>query len=66
MVTTLFITFAAFALAFLGLALGWLVAGKKLKGSCGGLNGTGCSVCEEPCAERRRREAAEPLAQQRH
>lgn len=46
--------FVIFMLAFLGLAVGWLFAGKRLKGSCGGINGDGCSVCERPCEERER------------
>ena len=44
MLSTLLVTFVAFALAFFGLAIGWLVAEKRLKGSCGGLNGGGCGV----------------------
>lgn len=41
---------AAFALAGLGLAIGYIVKGKSLKGSCGGLNNLatkdGKSYCE--------------------
>ncbi|MGB0955852.1 MAG: (Na+)-NQR maturation NqrM [Panacagrimonas sp.] len=54
MLSTLLVTFVAFALAFFGLAIGWLVAEKRLKGSCGGLNGGGCSVCDKPCESRRK------------
>lgn len=56
------IAFAVFGLAFLGLALGWLLNAKVLRGSCGGLaaipgmEGNKCS-CSSPCEKRRKREA---------
>lgn len=49
MITTLLAAFAIFMTAFLGLAVGWLLAEKRLKGSCGGLNGDGCQICDKPC-----------------
>lgn len=59
MIATLAITFMGFSLAFLGLAVGWMVSGKRLKGSCGGINGDGCAVCESPCEARLKQQAAE-------
>lgn len=48
----LLITFVVFMLAFAGLALGYLLAGKRLKGSCGGVGDSACGVCERPCEKR--------------
>ena len=52
-----------FALAMLGMAVGWILAGRRLRGSCGGLAGIrdeqGNPICEactnpaEECAEYR-------------
>lgn len=43
------ITFAAFTLTVIGLGIGWLVKGKELQGSCGGLNKLNgmeeCQIC---------------------
>lgn len=43
------VTFAVFALAVIGLGIGWLVTGKELQGSCGGLNKLNgmeeCQIC---------------------
>lgn len=52
MLSTLLVTFAVFSLAFFGLAIGWLVQGKVIKGSCGGLGGDSCGICKKPCEER--------------
>lgn len=49
---TLLVTFSVFLLAVGGMALGWLVQGKILKGSCGGLGGDQCGICTKPCEER--------------
>lgn len=54
------ITFLVFSLAFTGLALGWLIDQKVLKGSCGGLSAipgisSDCS-CAKPCEKRLQRE----------
>lgn len=57
MINTLLVTFAVFTLSFFGLAVGWLVAEKKLKGSCGGFGGDSC-VCETPCENKKKRDAA--------
>ena len=61
---TLLIGFLVFAGALLALSLGWLVGGKRLRGSCGGL-GTGgdgaCALCESPeeeCPRKRMIKAA--------
>jgi thiamine biosynthesis lipoprotein len=55
------ITLGVFVLASVGLGLGWLVRGKSLSGSCGGLAGikdehgrplcSSCSIPPEQCAE---------------
>lgn len=52
LVATLLITFSVFLLAVGGLSLGWLMQGKILKGSCGGLGGEQCGICKKPCEER--------------
>jgi len=52
MLTTFAVTFFVFSLAVIGLGIGWLVAGKTRKGSCGGLGGNACGVCKNPCDER--------------
>ena len=55
------VTLLFFMLAVLGLAIGYLVTGKRLKGSCGGLPAAMaksgvevpefCPVCSKPTAE---------------
>ena len=57
------LTFAVFALAMFGLAVGWLFNQRALKGSCGGISAVPgmedyrCS-CDTPC-EKRLRQLAE-------
>ncbi|MEM7194234.1 MAG: (Na+)-NQR maturation NqrM [Pseudomonadota bacterium] len=49
--STLLLTFVVFALIMLGMALGVIFMGKRIKGSCGGLNGIAgadkCLVCHK-------------------
>lgn len=52
MLATLAATFSVFLLAVGGLAIGWLVQGKVLKGSCGGLGGDSCGICKKSCDAR--------------
>jgi hypothetical protein len=62
MIPTILIAFVIFALAALAMAVGVIVSGKQIKGSCGGLAGmkdeNGDSVCmscsrgAEGCRER--------------
>ena len=59
------LTFVVFGLAVLGLAIGWLLTNRTLKGSCGGLATIpgiekSCS-CANPCEKRKQREAATRL-----
>ncbi len=48
---TLFLTFALLVLVVLGMALGVILSGKTIKGSCGGLNaisgGDKCTICQK-------------------
>jgi hypothetical protein len=63
------ITLAVFAVALAGMAIGVMLAGKRIKGSCGGLSAfkdregnSVCEACTNPsteCTQRREREAAE-------
>ena len=55
---TFAIAFAVIALAMLGMAVGVLLANKKIRGSCGGLSEisgleSACDMCSKPCARRR-------------
>ncbi|MGH1539603.1 MAG: (Na+)-NQR maturation NqrM [Arenicella sp.] len=57
---TLLITFALFAIVMMIMAIGYIVAGKSIKGSCGGLNAIdglegACDICEIRTQCRRRR-----------
>ena len=49
MIQTVAIAFVVFVLAVIGMAMGTIVTGRRLKGSCGGLSnidGVGrCNVC---------------------
>lgn len=56
--TTFIAAFAIIALAVAGMAIGVILSGRKLKGSCGGLNSiegleSACVACVRPCAKRR-------------
>lgn len=46
---TLLVTVAVFGIAFTGMAIGAIIAGKTIKGSCGGvgalLGTTACDLC---------------------
>lgn len=63
---------AVFAIAMLGLAVGTIVAGRRLRGSCGGLAGLRdeqgnpfCEACSNPatdCADFQEKERQEQLA----
>ena len=58
--TTLLLSFIVFTLAMLGMALGVLLSGRRIEGSCGGLNRipgveSDCGgTCRRPCAARKR------------
>ncbi|MGD8976394.1 MAG: (Na+)-NQR maturation NqrM [Gammaproteobacteria bacterium] len=62
--TTVLLSFVIFSLAVLGLALGLLLSGRRIQGSCGGLNQlsgveSDCGgACRRPCPARRARMAA--------
>ena len=56
--STFLAAFAIIALAVAGMAIGVILSGRKLKGSCGGLNSiagleSACVACTQPCAKRR-------------
>lgn len=63
--TTLFLSFVIFSLAVLGLASGLFLSGRRIQGSCGGLNKlsgieSDCGgACRRPCPARRARMARE-------
>ena len=58
------LSFIIFALAILGLAIGWLFSNRTFKGSCGGLSAipgiekSECA-CSNPCEKRKKRMAEE-------
>lgn len=52
--------FILFLIAFVGMALGYIVKRKSLQGSCGGLGAMGIEKecdCPEPCDARKKRMA---------
>ncbi|MBO1518465.1 MAG: (Na+)-NQR maturation NqrM [Oceanisphaera sp.] len=54
------ITFAAFALVFFAMAIGYIVQRKTIAGSCGGLGSVGIDKacdCDDPCESRQKRMA---------
>lgn len=54
--TVFLITFALFLLVIFGMALGYIVKKREIKGSCGGIAALGIEKvcdCETPCARRR-------------
>lgn len=61
---TIMLSFAVFLLAAGGMALGLVLSGRRIEGSCGGLNNlpgveSDCGgACRRPCARRRARERA--------
>lgn len=58
--TTFIITFGAFMLITVAMAVGYIFQKKSIAGSCGGLGALGIDKacdCPEPCDKRRRREA---------
>ncbi len=64
MISTLFLAFAVMLLAVAGMAVGAIVTGRTIKGSCGGIGNVPgiepipCN-CEKPCDKRLARIAAE-------
>jgi hypothetical protein len=65
--STFIVAFVVILLAVVGMSLGVLLSGRRIKGSCGGLNTIkgleGSCSCESPCEKRRAREAAEKLSE---
>ena len=64
MISTLVLAFTVMALAVAGMAVGAIVSGRTIKGSCGGIGNIPgiepipCS-CEKPCDKKLARMAAE-------
>ena len=59
--TIIFITFAFFLFIMAIMAVGYIIAGKSIQGSCGGLNAIegldgACDICElkSQCSKRKR------------
>ena len=50
--STWMLAFAVLFIAMLAMAVGVLMGGKPIKGSCGGLGSSACG-CSEPCPRRR-------------
>ena len=55
-----FASFMIISLAVLAMSLGVILGGRRIKGSCGGLNTiegleNACGRCSKPCEERQRR-----------
>lgn len=51
-----FITFGFFLLAILGMAIGYIVKQREIKGSCGGISALGMEKvcdCDNPCDRRK-------------
>ena len=67
--STFIVAFVVILLAVVGMSLGVLLSGRRIKGSCGGLNTVkgleGSCSCESPCEKRRAREEAEKLSESR-
>lgn len=49
---TMVLSFVVVALVIAGMAIGVMARRPPIKGSCGGLNGSGCELCSEPCEQR--------------
>ncbi|MGB5209209.1 MAG: (Na+)-NQR maturation NqrM [Gammaproteobacteria bacterium] len=70
MLTTVLLSFVVFALAILGLASGLFLSGRRIEGSCGGLNqfagaGSDCAgACRKPCPARQARMKKAAMARQ--
>ena len=68
MLTLFLATFAIFALAIMGMSLGYILKRKSIQGSCGGISSLGLEKvcdCPEPCEARKKRMAREAILQQK-
>ena len=66
MISVFLATFSIILIAVLAMSIGVIVAGKRIKGTCGGLNDikgleNACDLCTKPCAKRKK--ALEQLQQ---
>ena len=55
-------SFVVISIAVLAMSVGVIVSGRRIKGSCGGLNSIeglegSCGICDKPCEKRQRRMA---------
>ena len=61
---TFLITFAAFFIVIVAMAVGYIFQNKTIAGSCGGLGAVGIEKacdCENPCDKRKKRMAQEQI-----
>jgi len=48
---TVLLSFLIFALAIAAMGVGVIAGRKPIKGSCGGVSGSGCELCSGECRE---------------
>lgn len=56
LLVTIALSFTVIAAVIAGMAIGVMAGRSPIKGSCGGLNGGGCDLCNGECRETAARE----------